>query len=432
MTRIKDVKGREILDSRGNPTVEVDVALESGPVGRMMVPSGASTGKFEALELRDGGKRYRGKGVTKAVRHINTEIRSALIGKNAEEQEEIDRLLIELDGTANKSYLGANAILGASFAVAHVTAIATGKPLYKYLADKYLPHSEELSAPIPMVNIISGGLHAGKNIDLQDFLVVPLSASSYPDALEMISVIYWETQEVLNRKGYNAFLLADEGGFGPHLSSNEEALEILCEVFDLCGYKAGKDFAIALDVASSHFYDPGKKIYYLKSEKRFLDSSEMVNMLEKWTVDFPIISIEDGLAEEDWEGWKQLTLRLGNKIQLIGDDLFATNPVRIQKGIDIHAGNAVLVKMNQIGTLTETVKAMDMAKKAGFKTVISARSGETEDATLADLAVGLNGEQIKIGSLAGSSRLAKYNQLLRINEHLGGRYSGSSVLKSYK
>jgi enolase len=432
MTKIKEVKGREILDSRGNPTVEVDVILESGQAGRMMVPSGASTGKFEALELRDGEKRYNGKGVTKAVNHINTEIRKLLVGKNTEEQEHLDQLLLGLDGTANKSRLGANAILGASFAVAHAAAIAAEKPFYKYLAEKYLPASEKLSVPVPMVNIISGGLHAGKNIDLQDFLVIPISAKSYPDALEMISVIYWKTQDVLNKKGYNAYLLADEGGFGPHLSSNEEALEILCGVFDLCGYKAGTDVAIALDVAASHFYDPAKNIYQLNSEKRLLDSSEMVNMLEKWANDYPIISIEDGLAEDDWEGWKQLTLRLGNKIQLIGDDLFTTNPDRIQKGIDINAGNAVLVKMNQIGTLTETVKAMDMAKKAGFKTVISARSGETEDSTLADLAVGLNSKQIKIGSLARSSRLAKYNQLLRINEQLGGKYAGNSVFKFQK
>jgi len=256
MTKIKEVHGREILDSRGNPTVEVDVILESGQVGRMMVPSGASTGKFEALELRDGEKRFRGKGVTKAVNHVNTEIKKVLIGKNAEEQEHIDGLLIELDGTVNKSKLGANSILGASFAVAHAAAISAGKPLYKYLAEKYLPASEKLSVPVPMVNIISGGLHAGKNIDLQDFLVIPVSARSYPDALEIISAIYWKTQEVLNKKGYNAYLLADEGGFGPHLSSNLEALEILCEVFHLCGYKANKDVAIALDVASSHFYDP--------------------------------------------------------------------------------------------------------------------------------------------------------------------------------
>ncbi len=422
MTKIKEVTGREILDSRGNPAVEVDMMLESGQTGRMMVPSGASTGKFEALELRDGGNRFRGKGVTRAVSHVNTEIRKALIGKNAEQQELLDQLLIELDGTANKSRLGANAILGVSFAVAHAAANAAGKPLYKYLAEKYLPASEKLLIPVPMVNIISGGLHAGRNIDLQDFLIIPLSAKSFPEALEMISATYWKTQEVLIKKGHNAYLLADEGGFGPHLSSNKEALEILCGVFELCGYRPGKDIAIALDVASSHFYDSEKNIYQLASENRSLDSSEMVDMLEQWTKDYPVISIEDGLAEDDWEGWGMLTARLGNKIQLIGDDLFTTNPERIQKGIDEHAGNAVLVKMNQIGTLTETVKAIDMAKKAGFKTVISARSGETEDTTIADLAVGLNSRQIKIGSLAGSSRLAKYNQLLRINEQLRGSY----------
>lgn len=418
MTKIREVIGREILDSRGNPTVEVDVILESGLVGRMMVPSGASTGKFEALELRDGEKRFKGKGVTKAVNNINTEIRESLKGKNAKDQEYIDNLLIELDGTSNKSKLGANAILGASFAVAHAAALALGKPLYKYLAEKYLPASEKLSIPVPMVNIISGGLHAGRNIDVQDFLVIPISHNSYPYALEMISAVYWKTQEVLNKKGYNAYLLADEGGFGPQLSSNEEALEILCEVFALCGYKAGNDIAIAVDVASSHFYDADKNIYHLNSDKHFLDSTEMVNMLEKWTNDYPIISLEDGLSEDDWDGWKKLTERLGNKIQLIGDDLFVTNPERIQKGIDMKAGNAVLVKMNQIGTLTETVKAMEMAKKAGYKTIISARSGETEDSTLADLAIGLKSDQIKIGSLAGSSRLAKYNQLLRIDEQL--------------
>lgn len=397
MTKIKNVIGREILDSRGNPTVEVDVILESGHVGRIMVPSGASTGKFEALELRDGEKRFRGKGVTKAVNHVNNEIKKVLIGKNAEEQEQIDGLLIDLDGTANKSQLGANAILGASFGAARAAAIAADKPLYKYLAGKYLPASEKLSLPVPMVNIISGGLHAGKNIDLQDFLVIPVSAKSYPEALEMISAVYWKTQELLNKKGYNAYLLADEGGFGPHLSSNEEALEILCKVFDLCGYKPGIDMAIALDVASSQFYDPIKNIYHLNSENRLLIPSEMVDMLEKWTIDYPVISIEDGMAEDDWEGWGQLTLKLGNKVQLIGDDLFTTNPIRIQKGIDMNAANAVLVKMNQIGTLTETVKAMNMARGAGFKTVISARSGETEDSTIADLAVGLNSGQIKIG-----------------------------------
>jgi enolase len=426
MAKIKQVTGREILDSRGNPTVEVDVMLESGLLGRMMVPSGVSTGKFEALELRDGGKRFNGKGVSQAVSNINTEIRKLLIGRNVEDQEELDRLLIELDGTDNKSRLGGNAIIGVSLAVAHAASMAAGIPLYKYLAKKYLNDSEDLSIPIPMVNIISGGLHAGKNIDLQDFQVVPLSARSYPEALEMISQVYWKTQEVLNIKGYNAYLLADEGGFGPRLSSNNEALEILTQVFDLCGFKGGEDIGIALDVASSHFYNSEEHIYRLDSEMRSLDSLEMIEMLEAWTNVYPIISIEDGLAEDDWEGWRQLTLKLGNKIQLIGDDLFTTNPERIRKGVNTNAGNAVLVKMNQIGTLTETVEAMNIAKKAGFKTIISARSGETEDCTIADLAVGLNSKQIKIGSLSRSCRLAKYNQLQRINEQLGGRYAGNT------
>jgi enolase len=423
MSKIKVVTGREILDSRGNPTVEVEIVLNSGQVGRMMVPSGASTGKFEALELRDGDRRFRGKGVLKAVEHVNTAVKRALTGRNPEEQEQLDQLLIELDGTADKSKLGANALLGSSFAVAHAAANEKGLPLYQYIAEKYLPSSENLALPVPMVNIISGGLHAGRNVDLQDFLIIPVSTTSYKEALEMISAVYWQTRDLLNQKGHNAYLLADEGGFGPRLSSNEEGLDILCEVFVLCGYKLGKDIAIALDVASSHFYDQETKQYRLYSEKRSLDSDQMVNMLEQWTKDYPIVSIEDGLSEDDWEGWQQLTVRLGKKVQLVGDDLFATNPQRIQKGIDIKAGNAVLIKMNQIGTLTETASAVKLAKEAGFKTVISARSGETEDATLADLAVGLGGGQIKIGSLAGSSRLAKYNQLIRINEQLNARYA---------
>ena len=428
MSKIIEVRGREILDSRGYPTVEVDVVLESRHTGRMMVPSGASTGKFEAWELRDDEKRFKGKGVQKAVAHVNTSIKQLLVGMSAFDQQEVDQAMISLDATPNKSRLGANAILGASFAVARAAAAAVSEPLYKYLAEKYLHSSESLSLPVPMVNILSGGLHAGKNIDLQDFLIIPVSARSYPEALEMISNVYWQTRDLLNRKGYNAFLLADEGGFGPQLSSNSEGLEVLCEVFELCGYTPGKDIAIALDVAASHFYDEEQKTYRLNSEQRTLSSSEMVAMLEQWTNSYPIISIEDGLAEEDWEGWQELTARIGKTIQLVGDDLFTTNPQRIQKGIETHAANAVLVKMNQIGTLTETVEAVRMAKQAGFKTVISARSGETEDSTLADLAVGLDGGQIKIGSLARSSRLAKYNQLLRINEQLGGRYKGCGGL----
>ena len=416
------ISAREILDSRGNPTVEVDVILETGHTGRMMVPSGASTGKYEALELRDKEKRFRGKGVNRAVHNVNSVIKNILIGKNAEEQQQVDEIMIELDGTKDRSNLGANAILGVSVAVAYAAAHATAKPLYRYLAEKYLPASQQLSLPVPMVNIISGGKHAGNNLDIQDFLIIPVSPVSYPAALEMISAVYWKTQEMLNKKGYNAFLLADEGGFGPSCASNKEALDILMEVFHLCGYRAGEDIAIALDAASSEFYNAPKNSYELTAEKRSSSSLQMIDMLEKWTTDYPVISIEDGLAEDDWDGWILLTERLGNKIQLIGDDLFTTNPQRLKKGIDSKAGNAVLVKMNQVGTISESVHVMEIAKNAGFKTIVSARSGETEDATIADLAVGLNAGQIKIGSLAGSSRLAKYNQLLRINEQLDGKY----------
>ncbi|MCJ8013599.1 phosphopyruvate hydratase [Paenibacillus sp. KQZ6P-2] len=429
MNRIKSITGREILDSRGNPTVEVDVTLESGHTGRMMVPSGASTGRFEAWELRDGdSSRFRGKGVQKAVHHVNHELSGILIGQDAEDQANLDHRMLELDGTDNKSRLGANAILGISFAAAHAVASAAGKPLYRHLADMYLSENERLSIPLPMVNIISGGLHAGKNIDIQDFLIYPVGAETYPQALEMISAVYWKTQELILKKGYVGYLLADEGGFGPALSSNEEALELLCSAIELAGLKLGEEVGIALDIASSHFYNINNHVYELHSEQRILSSSQMIDMLEQWIHRYPILSIEDGLAEDDWEGWQELTARLGGKVQLVGDDLFTTNPNRIQHGIDIKAGNAVLVKMNQIGTLTETVAAVRLAKSAGFQTVISARSGETEDATLSDLAVGLNGGQIKIGSLARSSRLSKYNQLLRINEQLGGAFAGGSIL----
>ena len=430
MTGIRNIVAREILDSRGKPTVEVDVFLLSGHMGRMMVPSGASTGKFEAKELRDHGKRFGGNGVTKAVDNVNTVIRKILKGKNAEEQETVDELMIGLDGTADKSNLGANAILGVSGAVAYAAAHAAGKPLYQYLSEKYLPPQTPLQLPVPMVNIISGGRHAGMNLDVQDFLIVPLSPVSYPETLEMISAVYRTTRDVLNKKGYNAFLLADEGGFGPQCFSNKEALDILMEVFHLCGYKAGQDIAIALDIASSEFYNSEKNSYELLAEKRSLTFIQMIGMLQDWTNDYPVISIEDGLAEDDWHGWQALTEKLGNRIQLIGDDLFTTNKQRLQKGIDTNSANAILIKMNQVGTLTETVHVMETAKRAGFKTIISARSGETEDAIIADLAVGLNAGQIKIGSLAGSSRTAKYNQLLRIHEHLKGRYT--DVKKVYR
>jgi len=429
MSKIKRVYGREVLDSRGNPTVEVEVELESGHRGRMMVPSGASTGRYEAWELRDGDPgRYRGKGVRRAVEHVNTILAEAVVGQSAFDQEEIDQLVIALDGTENKARLGANAILGISFAVAHAAASAEGKPLYRYLADRYLPGNAELFVPLPMVNVISGGLHAGKKIDVQDFLVIPVGAETYPQALEMLSSVYWKTQEVILERGYVGWLLADEGGFGPSLNSNEEALELLISAIERAKLRPGEDIAIALDIASSHFYEADKEVYVLASEGRTLDADGMIDLLAGWCRRYPIVSIEDGLAEDDWKGWRKLTERIGGKVQLVGDDLFTTNPERIRKGITEKAGNAVLVKMNQIGTLSETVKAVKIAEEAGFHAVFSARSGETEDATLADLTVGLAGGQIKIGSLARSSRLSKYNQLLRIGEQLGGAYVGRAAL----
>ncbi len=420
---IKEVTGREIFDSRGNPTVEVDIVLSSGAYSRMMVPSGASTGMFEAAELRDNDSRFRGKGVTKAVGNINGVLRKLLIGKSAQAQEFIDELLILEDGTPNKSRIGANAVTGLSLAVARAAAMHNGKAFYQYIADKYLQQENpELFVPVPMVNIISGGMHAGRNIDIQDFLVIPVGAASYTEALEMISNVYWTSQHILNKKGYNAYLLADEGGFGPQLTSNQEALDILMEVFSACGYEAGRDMAIAVDIAASTFYDAGNKLYHLASEEKWFSSDEWIDILAEWTKDYPVVSIEDGLAQDDWEGWQLLTKKLGAAVQLIGDDLFVTNGERIQKGITLQAGNAVLIKMNQVGTLTETVHAVLTARQAGFETIISARSGETEDDTIADLAVGLNVRQIKIGSFAGSSRLAKYNRLIRISEQEGIGY----------
>lgn len=428
MSKIAKVIGREILDSRGYPTVEVDVYLDSGQMGRMMVPSGASTGMFEAWELRDGdSSRFQGKGVSLAVANVNEEIASPVIGLDPFDQEKLDLTLRELDGTENKSRLGANAILGVSFAVAHAAAAAAGKPLFRYLAERYSGGDTGLEVPLPMVNIISGGLHAGRNIDLQDFLIQPVGASSYPQALEMISAVYFQTQKELAARGYQSRLLADEGGFGPALGSNEEALDILCEAIAGAGWRPGADIAIALDVASSHFYDSESGLYRLGADERALGSEAMIDLLESWVNKYPILSIEDGLAEEDWAGWTELTRRLGTRVQLVGDDLFTTNEQRIRRGIENEAGNAVLVKMNQIGTLTETAEAVKLAKEANMLTVISARSGETEDSTLADLAVGLRGGQIKIGSVAGSSRNAKYNQLQRIHEALEGAFSGNRV-----
>ncbi|HUF08460.1 MAG TPA: phosphopyruvate hydratase [Rhodothermales bacterium] len=428
MSEITAVKGREILDSRGYPTVEVEVTLASGHTGRMLVPSGVSTGKWEAHELRDGdASRYGGRGVRKAVANVNGELAEAVIGLAADNQAFLDRRMIDLDATAQKSRLGANAILGISFAVARAAAAEAGKPFYRYLADAYRIEGD-LRIPLPMVNVMSGGLHAGGKLDVQDYMVVPVGASSYPEALEQVSAVWQATRVVLNASGYEAFLVADEGGLGPALNSNEEGLEILCRSVEQAGLKPGSDIAIALDVASTHFYDPTSNEYVLGADGSRLTSEGMIDRLEKWVSSYPIVSIEDGLAEDDWEGWRRLTERLGERIQVLGDDLFTTNGERIQRGIDLNAANAVLVKSNQIGTLMETVEAIRLAKFAGFRTVISARSGETEDDVLADLAVGLRGGQIKIGSLTRSSRLSKYNRLLRIDEELGGAFEGGKVI----
>ena len=432
MSHITHVKGREVLDSRGLPTAEVEVTLASGHQGRMMVPSGASTGRFEAHELRDNDMtRYQGRGVLRAVAHVNGDIAAAVTGMNAEDQEGLDQVLIDLDGTPTKGRLGANAILGVSFATLHACAAAANKPLFRYLADRYLRKGEQPCLPMPMVNIISGGLHAGNNLDIQDYLVIPVGAKTFPQALEMVSAVYWSTRRILEDRGHIASLVADEGGFGPLLAANEAPLELLCSAIQATGMQPGQDIAIALDIAASHFFDASTGHYDLRLDGKRLTTEKMITYLEEWVARFPIISIEDGLDEEDWFGWQQLTQRIGNRTQLVGDDLFTTHTQRIQCGIDQKAGNAVLIKMNQIGTVTETVAAVRLARRAGFNTVISARSGETEDTTLSDLAVGLNGGQIKIGSLARSSRLAKYNQLLRINEELQRDFGKQHVIKAF-
>jgi enolase len=419
MSAITEVIGREVLDSRGLPTVEVEITLDSGHIGRMIVPSGASTGRFEAHELRDGDpSRYQGKGVLKAVANINGEIAHAITGKDPALQQELDVFLINLDGSSNKKRLGANAILGVSFAVARAAASAAGLPFFRYLAQRYLPSDTELSIPLPMVNIISGGLHAGRCVDIQDYLVMPIGAGSYSEGLEQISAVWWATREILAERGHIASLVADEGGFGPLLEDNEEPLKILCNAMERVGLDPGTDMAIALDVAATHFYDTPTGEYVLDADAERLTREELIDRLSSWVDRYPIISIEDGLVEDDWDGWVELTKRLGNRIRLVGDDFFTTNPDRIRRGIDLGAANAVLVKNNQIGTLSETVEAVNLARSAGYTTVISARSGETEDSTLADLAVGLGGDQIKVGSLTRSSRLSKYNQLLRIAEEL--------------
>lgn len=417
---IQNIRAREILDSRGRPTVEADVILADGTLGRASVPSGASTGVNEALELRDGDKRrYQGRGVLKAVHNANRFIAPALRGMDAREQAAIDQRMIAIDGTPNKSRLGANAILAVSLATCRAAAIAESLPLYRWiehLCTQAPGHSGTLSLPLPMINILSGGHHARHNIEFQDFLVMPLAARTMKRALEMTSNVYHATWRLIEKRGWTT-LGADEGGFGPSCRNNHEALELLVKAIRRAGYKPGQDVAIAIDVASSHFFRRGR--YHFRTERRTLDATGMANLLAEWCRRYPIVSIEDGCAEEDWNGWKVLTAKLGRKVELVGDDFFTTNVHRVERGIREGVANSVLVKLNQIGTLTETLEVVRVAKRAGYRTVISARSGETEDSFLADLAVGCRGGQIKIGSITRSSRLAKYNQLLRIEEELG-------------
>ena len=413
MGEIIDVAARQILDSRGNPTVEVDVTLDCGAMGRAAVPSGASTGKREALELRDGDKRvYMGKGVLKAVMNVNEEIGPMLAGLESTEQAFIDKMMIDMDGTANKGKMGANAILGVSLAVAKASAEECGLPLYRYIGGA---NAKEM--PVPMMNIMNGGAHADNNVDIQEFMIAPVKADSLADAVRMGAEVFHSLKAVLKKKGLST-AVGDEGGFAPNLKSNEEAVEFVLEGISKAGYKPGQDVFIALDPAASEFYDKGYYVFK-KSDGSKKSSEDMVKFYEKWVRNYPIISIEDGLAENDWAGWKLLTEALGRKVQLVGDDLFVTNARLIKKGIDEGVANSVLIKLNQIGTLTETLDAIETARRAGYTTVISHRSGETEDTTLADLAVAVNAGQIKTGSLSRTDRVAKYNQLMRIEEELG-------------
>ncbi len=411
---IRRVHAREVLDSRGNPTVEVEVRCAGGASGRAIVPSGASTGRHEARELRDGDpSRYGGKGVRRAVANILQHIAPRLQGMPAAEQEQIDRTLIELDGTPDKSRLGANAVLGASLACAHAAAAARGLPLWHHL-----DRTGSARMPLPMVNLISGGLHAGGNLDFQDFLLVPIGARSLSEALEMTVAVYRSLAGVLARHGFEGVLVGDEGGFGPRLHSNEQAVRLVLEAIEGAGLVPGRDAALALDVASTHIFRDG--LYHLKDVGEApLPADAMVELLVRWARDYPIVSIEDGMAEDDWDGWRRLTDALGQRVQLIGDDLFVTNPERLRRGIAEQVANGVLVKLNQIGTLTETLEVVRLAQESGYRAVISARSGETEDTTIADLAVATGAGQIKIGSIARGERLAKYNQLLRIEEEVG-------------
>ncbi|GGM92681.1 enolase [Thermus composti] len=418
MTTIVAVTAREVLDSRGFPTVEAEVELEGGARGRAMVPSGASTGTHEALELRDGGRRYLGKGVRRAVENILERIAPELIGMDALDQEGVDRAMLALDGTPNKANLGANAILAVSLAVARAAAEALGLPLYRYLGGV-----QGVVLPVPLMNVINGGKHADNRVDFQEFMLVPAGAERFSEALRMGAEVFHTLKGVLKEKGYSTNV-GDEGGFAPDLRSNEEAVELLLLAIERAGYTPGKEVSLALDPAASELYREGR--YHLEGEGKVLSSEEMVAFWEAWVEKYPILSIEDGLAEDDWEGWRLLTERLGKKVQLVGDDLFVTNPERLRMGIERGVANAILVKVNQIGTLSETLEAIRLAQRSGYKAVISHRSGETEDSFIADLAVAVNAGQIKTGSLSRSDRLAKYNQLLRIEEALGGaaRYLG--------
>lgn len=428
MSAIIDVIGREILDSRGNPTVEAEVVLESGVTGRAAVPSGASTGVREAIELRDKDpKRYGGKGVLKAVEHVNTELADAVIGLEATDQAFIDCKMIELDGTDNKSRLGANAILAVSMAVARAAAEETGMPLYRYFGGM-----GAVELPVPMMNVINGGAHANNNLDLQEFMIIPLGAPSFKEALRYGAETFHALKKIINSKGMST-AVGDEGGFAPKCESHEEAIELIMEAIKAAGLEPGRDVCIGLDCASSEFYEDGK--YTLaKSSGKSMTAEEWAQVLKGWVEKYPIISIEDGMAEGDWEGWKHLTDLLGGKIQLVGDDLFVTNPKILKEGIEKGVANSILIKVNQIGTLSETFEAIDMAKKAGYTAVVSHRSGETEDSTIADIAVGLNAGQIKTGSMSRSDRMAKYNQLLRIEEDLGSVavYPGRAAFYSIK
>ena len=422
MSAIVDIVGREILDSRGNPTVECDVLLESGTMGRAAVPSGASTGSREAIELRDGDKsRYLGKGVLKAVEFINTEISEAVLGLDASEQAFLDKTLIDLDGTENKSRLGANAMLAVSMAVARAAAEESGLPLYRYFGGM-----GSMQMPVPMMNVVNGGAHANNNLDLQEFMIIPLGAPSFREAVRYGAEVFHALKKILNDKGMSV-AVGDEGGFAPNVPNHEAAIQMILEAIAAAGFVAGEQIALGLDCAASEFYKDGK--YHLEAEGLTLDAQQWTDMLATWVDKYPIISIEDGMAEGDWDGWKVLTDRLGKKVQIVGDDLFVTNTKIFKEGISKGIANSILIKINQIGTLTETFAAIEMAKRAGYTAVISHRSGETEDSTIADIAVGTNAGQIKTGSLSRSDRMAKYNQLLRIEEDLGdiASYPGRSA-----